>query len=233
MKFAADLHIHSALSPCGHRDMTPNNIVNMAWIKGLDVIAITDHNSAENVKPVISLAKKRGIVVIPGMEVQSREEVHLLCYFPALDQLLDFQQLVYHNLEGKNSPDFFGEQWIMDEQDRVIGRSQRLLIGSTGLSANRICREVARRGGKVVPAHVDRKSFSIISNLGFIPPDLDISTVEISRNACLRGLTERFPYLKKYKILRSSDAHRLEDILEREFFLEADGIKIKNIVDNI
>ncbi|HOO13429.1 MAG TPA: PHP domain-containing protein, partial [Bacillota bacterium] len=123
MNLTLDLHIHSALSPCGDNDMTPNNIVNMALLKGLDAIAVTDHNSAENVEAVMKLGFEKGIVVVPGMEVQSKEEVHLLCYFSDLDRALGFQQRVYDNLEGENNPDYFGDQLIMDEMDRVVGHN--------------------------------------------------------------------------------------------------------------
>jgi hypothetical protein len=222
MKIAIDLHIHSALSPCADRDMTPNNIINMAYIKGLDAIAVTDHNSAENLPAVMKLGKERGIIVVPGMEVQSREEVHMLCYFPSLDQIMDFQQVVYDNLEGKNNPEYFGHQYIMDINDRVVEESDRLLIGSTGLSVEQIAKEVAVRGGKVVPAHVDRKAYSIISNLGFIPRGLGIRTVEVSNKKNREQLLIEFPFLEKYNIIRSSDAHCLQNIMERDFFIETE-----------
>ncbi len=233
MKIAVDLHIHSALSPCGHEDMTPNNIINMAWIKGLDAIAVTDHNSAGNVEPVMELGRDKGILVVPGMEVQSREEVHLLCYFPGISEVLDFQELIYDNLEGSNDPELFGEQLIMDREDRVTGTNSKLLIGSTGLTVSHICDETIRRGGRVVPAHVDRKAFSIISNLGFIPPGLGVATVEITKKAVLEELLIQFSFLSEYRIIRSSDAHSLEDIMEREFFIEVDQLEIINIVDSL
>ena len=230
MNIALDLHIHSALSPCGDNDMTPNNIINMALLKGLDAIAVTDHNSAENVEAVMKLGLEKGIVVVPGMEVQSKEEVHLLCYFADLDRVLSFQQWVYDSLEGENNPDYFGEQLIMDEMDRVVGHNRRLLIGSTNLSVERIVNLVVREGGRVVPAHVDKKAYSIISNLGFIPPDLDIKTVEVSKPGNAAGFLNQYGQLKKYGIIHSSDAHRLEDILEREFFLEVGEKSISGIL---
>lgn len=230
MNIALDLHIHSALSPCGDIDMTPNNIINMALLKGLDAIAVTDHNSVENVEAVMKLGLKKGIVVVPGMEVQSREEVHLLCYFADLDRALSFQQWVYNSLEGENNPDYFGEQLIMDEMDSVVGHNRRLLIGSTDLSVERIVNLVVREGGRVVPAHVDKKAYSIISNLGFIPPDLDIKSVEVSRPGAYAALLPTYSRLKEYKRVHSSDAHRLEDILEREFFMEVEEKSISGIL---
>ena len=233
MNIAVDLHIHSALSPCGDNDMTPNNIINMAILKGLYAIAVTDHNSAENVEAVMELGHKKGIVVVPGMEVQSKEEVHLLCYFPDLDRALGFQQRVYDNLKGENNPDYFGEQLIMDEMDRVVGHNRRLLIGSTDLSVERIVDLVVREGGRVVPAHVDKKAYSIISNLGFIPPDLDIKSVEVSRPENTTGLLHQYGRLKGYVIIHSSDAHRLEDIQEREFFMEVGEKSVSGILAHL
>lgn len=200
--------------------MTPNNIVNMACLKGLDAIAVTDHNSAENVEAVMKVGSKKGIIVVPGIEVQSREEVHLLCYFARLKPLLELQQKVYDHLAGKNRPDYFGEQVVMDEEDRITGHSDRLLIGSVSLSVEQIVNMVIKMGGKIVPAHVDRTSYSIISNLGFIPQDLDIKSIEISRPGEADNFLRQHRGLKRYRIIHSSDAHRLEDILEREFFMD-------------
>lgn len=233
MRIAVDLHIHSVLSPCGDDEMTPNNIVNMAYIKGLDAIAVTDHNSCENVRAVMTLGLEKEIIVIPGMEVQSREEVHLLCYFADLDRAVDFQQVVYKNLDGINNPDFFGRQMIMDENDRLTAESEKLLIGSTNLSVEQIISQVKEREGRVVPAHVDRRSYSIISNLGFIPPGLDIKTIEVSKGGDVERLLREYGFLKKYSIIRSSDAHRLEDIQEREFYLDADRMDISGIVNSL
>lgn len=233
MNIALDLHIHSVLSPCGDCDMTPNNIINMARIKGLDAIAVTDHNSAENVEAVMKLGYKRGIIVVPGLEVQSREEVHLLCYFAQLKGVLEFQRNIYEYLKGENKPDFFGEQIIMDERDNIMGYSRRLLIGSVNLSVEHIVNVVVGMGGRVVPAHVDRKAYSIISNLGFIPPSLDIKSIEISRPQNAINFLREHSQLKKYNIVHSSDAHRLEDILEREFFLDVHEKSVPGILEQL
>ncbi|HZX46404.1 MAG TPA: PHP domain-containing protein [Clostridia bacterium] len=233
MDIALDLHIHSVLSPCGDSDMTPNNIVNMACLKGLDAIAVTDHNSAENVEAVMELGHKKGIVVLPGMEVQSREEVHFLCYFQDLEGVLGFQQRVYDHLVGENRPDFFGEQVVMDNKDRVKGYNDRLLIGSVELSVEQIVNMVTSLGGRVVPAHVDKKTYSIISNLGFIPPGLDIKSVEVSDPDNTAGLLRQYSQLKGYRIIHSSDAHRLGDILEREFFMEVREKSVPGILEQL
>jgi hypothetical protein len=233
MNIALDLHIHSALSPCGDSDMTPNNIINMACLKSLDAIAVTDHNSAENVEAVMKLGLSKGIVVVPGMEVQSREEAHLLCYFASLEGVLDFQKKIYDNLPGKNRPDFFGEQLVMDEEDRITGYNDRLLIGSVDFPVERIVNMVTSLKGRVVPAHVDKKTYSIISNLGFIPPGLDIKSLEVSRPGSIAGFYRQYGHLKGYRIIHSSDAHRLEDILEREFFMEVGENSVLGILEQL
>ena len=170
MKIAVDLHIHSALSPCADNDMTPNNIVNMAVLKGLDAIAVTDHNSCSNVEAVMKVAGDR-ILVLPGMEVQSREDVHLLCYFSSLEALFKFDSYIRKHMNGmQNISEIFGNQYIMDEFDRITGERKDMLLSSINLSVERIVQLTYDIGGVVVPAHVDRPSYSIISQLGFIPP---------------------------------------------------------------
>lgn len=217
MKCAIDLHIHSALSPCADDDMTPNNIVNMAILKGLDIISITDHNSCDNVVAAIQVAGDN-IVILPGMEVQTREEVHLLCYFKELEALLEFDLIIKNHMPHiPNDPYIFGNQYIMDEQDNIVGIREELLLVSVDMSVDEITEEVRRRGGEVVPAHVDRQSFSILSQLGFIPPDLKFSTLEIGSFHSLDRLN-----LKEYKYIISSDAHSLGQILEREMYVELD-----------
>jgi len=225
MKIAVDLHIHSALSPCADDDMTPNNIVNMAILKKLDAISVTDHNSCDNVEAIMKVAKSK-LVVVPGMEVQTKEEVHLLCYFKDLDKLLDFGELIRSRLPNiANVPKVFGNQLIIDEKDRVLGQREQLLISSVDLSIEQVLEEVYKRQGALVPAHIDRPSFSIISQLGFIPESLRNGTVEIScrDNKYSDKFTEE-------KILHSSDAHHLGQILERESFLYVDKLSVSDII---
>ena len=139
MKAAVDLHIHSCLSPCADDDMTPNNIVNMALLKKLDAISVTDHNSAGNVAAVMEVAKDKDILVLPGMEVNSREEVHLLCYFESLDGITSFDRFLYpHIPEVLNRKNIFGSQLFCNEQDEVIGEEKKLLINAVDLSVNEI-----------------------------------------------------------------------------------------------
>jgi len=228
VRIAVDLHIHSALSPCAQDDMTPNNIVNMAVLKGLDAIAITDHNSCDNVGSAMAAAGSR-LVILPGMEVQSREEVHLLCYFAELAALDRFGSIVrYHLHAPANDPRRFGHQLIINEKDEIIGEKSELLISSIDLSIDEIVFEVRKRGGVVVPAHVDRPSYSILSQLGFISPELGFNTLEVSKSCS--GIIS---HDDKFSYFFSSDAHCLEDILERESFIFVDELSSNSIIQRL
>ncbi len=224
MKLYYDLHIHSALSPCGDEDMTPNNIVNMAMLTGLDMIALTDHNSCRNVRAVMKAAEGK-LRVIPGMEIETAEEVHVLCYFKDIDALEDMGRLVESSMSGiKNQPEIFGRQLIMDEEDNITGEVENLLVSAISLDIYEVAAEVKKRGGVFVPAHIDRTSYSVLSNLGFMPLDLPVDAVEITaKNAeILSGQYKGLP------VLTSSDAHYLENIAERERFLDTED----NIANN-
>lgn len=221
MRFAVDLHIHSCLSPCSDEEMTPNNIVNMAYINGLDFIAITDHNSAENCDACIKCGYKRDIVVVPGMEIETIEEVHLITLFKKLEDNLKMQEYVYANMkEMENREDIFGEQIIMDENDEIKGKNKRMLIAATNLSLEDVFKKARELNGVCIPAHVDRNSNSLISNLGFIPEDLPIKYIELSKKCNIEDFVDKYKYLEKYKFYNSSDAHYLWDILEGEVFFD-------------
>lgn len=217
MKCYYDLHIHSALSPCADDTMTPNNIVNMAIIKGLDVIAVTDHNSCGNVRSVMEVARETGLIVIPGMELETSEEVHLLCYFKELEAAEEFEKIVRASAAPiANRPDIFGNQLYYDAEDEVVGAEERMLVTASGLDFSGAVEAVHNLGGAAVPAHIDRTSFSVISNLGFIPENDNIKTLEITA----KNVEEMKNSYQDYKIITSSDAHYLGDISERERFLE-------------
>ncbi|MBM4176611.1 MAG: PHP domain-containing protein, partial [Ignavibacteria bacterium] len=171
-KFMADLHIHSCLSPCGELSMTPQKIINEAKKKQLDFIAVSDHNSAENISAILNVAEKNSLTVIPAMEICSIEEVHTLALFRNLDSVLEMQSIVYNNLKGKNNPDVFGIQVIGNENDEVEGFVDKLLIGATELSVDEIVNQVHSLDGLAIASHIDRESYSVISQLGFIPQNL-------------------------------------------------------------
>jgi len=232
MKYAVDLHIHSALSPCADRDMTPNNIVNMARIKGLDIISLTDHNSGANLEATFKCAQKNGLVFIPGIEVETSEEVHLVCLFPDIESALKMHGYVSDALPPiKNRKDIFGEQLIFDEEDRITGEEEQMLITATSLAINDVSCLVKRLGGAVIPAHVDRTSYSIISNLGFIPEELGIRYLEISRDCDKYEFRGARPELDSYRLIKSSDAHYLGDILERESMLDLDELSARAVIN--
>lgn len=226
MQLAADLHIHSCLSPCAEEVMTPNNIVNMAFIKKLSVIAVTDHNSAKNLPAVAKLAMRRGLVLLPGLEVQSREEVHLLCYFESVDAALQFGDEIYEYLpDMPNRVEIFGKQLIMDENDEVTGVEQKLLIQSLELGIDQVVRRVKNLDGLVVPAHINKNANSILYNLGFIPPGLSFPTLEVSKSAPIPAID-----LAMYRVVYTSDAHDIYAILEPEQYIEAETCSARGVL---
>lgn len=207
MRLTYDFHIHTALSPCGDKEMTPNNIVNMAIINELDVIAITDHHACDNVPPVMAIAKDSPLLIIPGMEVESREEIHVVCLFSDLDSVYKMQEFVRAHLPQKTNRDkIFGEQWVMNEEDEIVRKETSLLIFSTNLSIEQIVETTYNFGGVAIPAHIDRPSYSIISSLGMIPEGLKVGCLEVSQYANYQSYQEKY---KNYLVLQSSDAHEL------------------------
>ena len=215
MNFFADLHIHSCLSPCGDNDMTPGNILGMAVVKGLDAVAISDHNAAGNLPAAQKIADAYGLLLIPAMEITTKEEVHMLGYFPDVEAAVEFGKLVKEHLPAKkNKPSFFGEQLLMNEDDQVIGQEDALLIGATDLPLSECARLVRSFGGEPVPAHINRGANGLLVNLGFMPDDPLFPTVEV-----WRGLPCPLEPLEGRHVLHSSDAHYLGDIQEPEFTL--------------
>ena len=188
MKLSYDLHIHSCLSPCGDEDMLPSNIVGMAALKELDIIAVTDHNSCGNCPAVMKLAEAYGITAIPGMELTTEEEVHVLCLFPELDNAMEFNRFVYqHMMPFPNDEEVFGRQLYVDENDKITAKEPYLLINATSINFEQVHGYVEQYGGIMIPAHVDKSSTSLISNLGFIPPDSKFTCAELKHT----GFTEK------------------------------------------
>jgi PHP family Zn ribbon phosphoesterase len=213
IKLSYDLHIHSCLSPCGNEDMTPANIVNMAKLIGLDVIAVTDHNSCKNLPAVNSYAKKNNIIAIFGMELCTMEEVHVLCYFKTLEDAFDFDRYVYESLiKVINKENIFGKQEIYNDEDLKVGDEPNLLINATNISFNILDELMVRFNGVYVPAHVDKGSNSLLSNLGFVPPDVGFRCVEIKDMKKADELCRVHAYFTKCNIITNSDAHALADI---------------------
>jgi len=222
-KFKADLHIHSCLSPCSDWDMSPKKIVAKSLERQLDLIAICDHNTAENAAAALREGTRHGITVLPGMEICSREEVHLVTLFKKIETALKMQEFIYAHLPGKNQPEVFGHQVVADEHDQVLGENPRLLIGATQLSLLEIVEKAHHLGGICISSHVDRPSYSLIGQLGFIPEDLHLDAVEVSHRVPLNKALTEVPGIKNYPCVTSSDAHFLSDIGKTwtEFILAA------------
>ena len=225
--FRADLHIHSCLSPCADLDMSPRAIVEKSLEEGLDIIALCDHNSAENVGAALRMGTRRGITVIPGMEINTREEVHILALFEDEAQALDMQRTVYSHLKGTNRPELFGDQVVANELDEVEGFNDRLLIGATGLTLQEVIGKIHDLGGLSIASHIDRPSYSLLSQLGFVPPDIKLNGVEISRAMKKEEIDSQIPGLGELPMIRSSDAHFLKDIGKAftSYFIEAPNLK--------
>lgn len=210
-----DLHLHSCLSPCAEEDMTPSNIVGMAVVKELDVIALTDHNTCKNCPAFLETAEKYGITALPGMELTTAEEVHVLCLFAELSDAMRFDAYVYEHLRNvKNEEKIFGTQIIRNAEDEELGRVEKLLINATDIGFDEVYALMEEYGGVMIPAHLDKSTTSLLSNLGFIPPDSRFTTAEIKDPEHLLELRKKHPYLKNCTIIIDSDAHYLADIQE-------------------
>lgn len=194
--------------------MIPPLIVQTAVSHGLNLIAITDHNASDNVPAVIKAAEGKNLHVLPGMELQTQEDVHVLCLFDRYDQLTQLQTLVDQNLPNiKNNIDYFGEQFIVDHSGEFIARKEQLLITATRLSFERAYYAVADLGGLFIPAHVNREVFGLFYHLGFVPPDLPIEALEISRHISPDQAIKEFPQIEGYALIQSGDVHYLDDFL--------------------
>lgn len=231
VKLAYDLHLHSCLSPCGDEDMLPSNIVGMAVVKGLDVIAVTDHNSCKNCKAVMDIAEAYGILAIPGMELCTSEEVHVLCLFPTLQKALAFDAFIHAKIAPfPNNETIFGKQSIVDEDDNIVGNEPYLLINAVDVSFDDVYDLVSSYDGIMIPAHIEKQTNSLLSNLGFIPPNSKFSCVEIKHIGYKDELMAKHPYLKKCRIISNSDAHYLENINEPINFIEANSKSTEDIL---
>ena len=214
MKIRYDLHIHSCLSPCGDADMTPNNIVNMALLAGLELIALTDHNSCKNCPAFLRAAERAGLVAVPGMELCTAEECHIICLFPALDAAMAFDRFIEAALPPvENRPDIFGEQWILDEEDALTGSFPLLLTTASSLSVDEVVGTVRGYGGAAFPAHIDRPSYSVTAALGDIPP-VGFRAIEVTAAGDVAALAARYPEMRGKPVIWNSDAHYLEQIQE-------------------
>lgn len=209
----ADLHVHTVLSPCAEVEMIPPLIVERALALGLGLIAITDHNVSANCESVIKAARGTGLVVLPGMEVQTNEEVHVLCLFDTLEQALTWQGIVFNHLPDlPNREETFGAQYVVDAGGGYLRTETRLLLTSTDLALEDIIARLTALGGLAIPAHVDRPSYSLLANLGFVPQGLHSPALELFRLTSPADARARWPQLAKWPLIHGGDAHRLSEI---------------------
>jgi len=217
--FRADLHVHTVLSPCADVEMIPPLIVQQALEKKLNLIAITDHNASANVCAVQKAAEGTKLTVLPGMEVQSREDVHVLALFETLDALEAWQVQVDAALPNlPNDAEYFGEQFIVDETGEFIRNEPRLLLNSTDFSIDQIFERVTALGGIVIPAHAERTSYGLFPTLGLISDEWNVLALEISRRTTPGKVAVTFPATRKYPLIQSGDVHRLDEFLGTTVF---------------
>lgn len=208
--------MHTCLSPCAELDMTPLGIVNASVERGLDIIAVTDHNSAENAGAAKRAAEGTGLNVLSGMEITSSEEVHILALFESPEDAGRMQDVIYENLpSGENDERLYGHQVVANERNEVMGFNRRLLISATNLTASRILDIIASFGGISIASHVDKEAFSVLSQLGFIPEDLRFGAVEFSPLISRERAESSYGTLKSLTWVSFSDAHYLKDIGRR------------------
>ncbi|MDL2287085.1 PHP domain-containing protein [Eubacteriales bacterium OttesenSCG-928-G02] len=222
-KYFYDLHIHSALSSCADDDMTPNNIAGMAMLNGLNLIALTDHNSCGNCEAFFKACSKQGIIPIAGMELTTAEEIHMVCLFEFLEEALEFDKaLDEYRIKIKNKAEVFGNQLYIDKDDNITGTEDYYLTVATMLNLDDSVKLVKQYNGFIYPAHVERTSNGIISILGTLPDEPYFDIIEFADTAKIEELTAKKPELKDKRILTGSDAHNLWTINEAENFLEID-----------
>lgn len=223
MQYTYDLHNHSCLSPCADNDNTPNNIAGMAYLSGIKIVALTDHNTAKNCPAFFEAAKRYGIIPIAGVELTTAEDIHLVCLFEKLESALDFDAYLQNRrVLIKNRTDIFGEQLILDAEDEIIGIDEYLLPNATTVSLDEAPGIVREFGGICYPAHIDRDANGIIAILGTLPPTPVFSCIEMRDGNKISEYKERFQLDGKLLIV-SSDSHYLTDINESNNFFELDA----------
>ena len=219
-----DLHIHSCLSPCADDDMTPNNIAGMSALNGLQIVALTDHNSCANCPAFLDACKRQGIIGIAGMELTTAEDVHVVCLFEDLEDAMAFSDEVHkHLMPIKNRSEIFGNQIIMNALDEPIGEEELLLISATDLWMSDAIELVHKYGGHVRPAHIDREANGIVAILGDVPCEYNFGFVEFNDKNNIPSYYERYRSIEKASVLVCSDAHHLWDISEAGNTLELSG----------
>lgn len=232
MKLTYDLHIHSCLSPCGSDEAAPGDIAGFCKLAGLDVAALADHNSCRNCPAFLEAAADYGLLAIPAMELTTAEEAHILCLLPGLEAAAQLEDFVSPRLPpGNNIPEVFGHQLVCDAEGRILSRERRLLTGAADIGVYRVAELISSLGGVAIPAHIDRSSYSVLSNLGFLTPEMHFPLVELSTSADIPALLRRNPELAGLPYLVNSDAHALFDIPNGRFTLEAEERSVPAVLD--
>ena len=229
-RLAFDLHMHSCLSPCGGEDNTPANLAGMCALAGLDVVALTDHNTAGNCAAFCRAAQRHGLLALPGMELTCAEEVHVVCLFPDLAAAEEFGALVRKRLPPvKNKIAIYGPQVLMDDADHVLGEEDAFLAGAASIGVYEVAGLIRPFGGVAYPAHIDRPTFSLLANLGFWDPDMGFPLAEVSQN-CPTGLFDR-PDLRGVRHITACDAHYLDQIPDAHQYMELPERTPKAVLD--
>ncbi|MBQ4332400.1 MAG: PHP domain-containing protein [Clostridia bacterium] len=219
-RYYYDLHIHSCLSPCGDNDNTPNNLVGMGVLAGLQILALTDHNTCRNCPAFFEAARRQGVIPVPGMELTTAEDIHMICLFPTLEAAMAFdREIQTRRIPVPNRPDIFGDQLVMDGEDHIIATEEHLLSNATTVTVDQAPALAEQYGGVCYPAHIDREANGIIATLGALPPDVHFSTVELhdgDREAEYRAAHD----LAGTRVVVGSDAHYLWDIRDKAAWLD-------------
>ena len=229
-RLAFDLHMHSCLSPCGGEENTPADLAGMCALAGLDVVALTDHNTAGNCAAFCRAAERRGLLALPGMELTCAEEVHVVCLFPDAAAAEGFAALVRGRLPPvKNRAAIYGAQILMDEADHVLGEDDAFLAGTSSIGVYEAAELVRSFGGLAYPAHIDRPSFSLLANLGLWDPDMGFPLAEVSQN-CPPDLFDRKD-LRGVRRITACDAHYLDQIPDAHQYMELPERTPKAVLD--
>jgi PHP family Zn ribbon phosphoesterase len=242
-KFRADLHIHSVLSPCGDLDMSPVRIIKEALKKNIDILGITDHNSTLHCRLMMELGKENGIFILPGVEINTKEEIHCLAFFENADVTDEFQIFLDEHLPFvPNKKELFGQQLVVDRDESIITEVESLLVSGLNADIYKVSNEVKRLGGIFIPAHIDRPYNSILSQLGFVPPDLVFDALEVSARTHISSFRVLHPEFNETTLITNSDAHhpdfigrattnfRIEELLYKEIKMAIKNVDHRKII---